>query len=647
MKRLPFRVLYYGREERLPKKVPLQAGPLSLIYEAGELRTIKLGQQEILRRVYVVFQDRNWTAYPWRIFDEQIESGPASFRLSYQAEARNAEIDFAWQATITGDTAGTITFTWHGVARAPFLRNRLGFCVLHPSPECDGRPVRVEKVTGEVEEGAFPQDISPHQPFLNIRAIAHEVEPDLWVEVRFTGETFEMEDHRNWSDASYKIYSTPISLPFPVELERGTSISQTVQLKLSRQIEPAPLDEPSVIIALQKTKARQALPYVGLGAASHGQALNRHELARLRALNLSHLRVDLDLSSPDYVGALRRVSAQAKALGVQLEVALFLSDEAAAELDGLEQDLADIKPDVYIWLIFHQREKVTSAQWLELARRYLAQYDPVALIGGGTNLYFTELNRQPPPLPALDLVSFSINPQVHTYDNLSLVQTLAVQGTIAANARRLCGQLPLAISPITLRPRFNPNATGPEGELGPGDLPRPVDVRQMSLFGAGWTALSLKYIAESGAISSVTYYETTGWRGVMERETGSPIPDKFRSLPGGVFPLYHILADVGEFAVGEVIPTVSSHPLEVNCLALHQEGRTRLLVANLSGETKLVRLKGFRETFRVRYLDESNVETAMHCPEAYRTQAGQYFFSSKNELTLWPYAIARLDQVYS
>lgn len=35
-----------------------------------------------------------------------------------------------------------------------------------------------------------------------------------------------------------------------------------------------------------------------------------------------------------------------------------------------------------------------------------------------------------------------------------------------------------------------------------------------------------------------------GWRGVMERERGSPSPAEFPSLSGAVFPVYHVLADL-------------------------------------------------------------------------------------------------------
>ena len=57
---LPARVLCYGTDEPLPERVPLRAGPLSLIWEGGDLRTIKVGGREVLRRIYVATRDRNW-----------------------------------------------------------------------------------------------------------------------------------------------------------------------------------------------------------------------------------------------------------------------------------------------------------------------------------------------------------------------------------------------------------------------------------------------------------------------------------------------------------------------------------------------------------------------------------------------------------
>ena len=51
--------------------------------------------------------------------------------------------------------------------------------------------------------------------------------------------------------------------------------------------------------------------------------------------------------------------------------------------------------------------------------------------------------------------------------------------------------------------RHTPYASAAPPPVPAGELPPQVDVRQMSLFGAGWTLGSLKYLAESG-VSSAT-----------------------------------------------------------------------------------------------------------------------------------------------
>ena len=61
----------------------------------------------------------------------------------------------------------------------------------------------------------FPEEIDPQCPFQDIRALTHEVAPGVSATCRMEGDTFEMEDHRNWMDASYKTYVRPLALPWP------------------------------------------------------------------------------------------------------------------------------------------------------------------------------------------------------------------------------------------------------------------------------------------------------------------------------------------------------------------------------------------------------------------------------------------------
>lgn len=650
---LPKNVWYYGKEAALPKQELLRAGPLSLVYEEGDLRYIRLGDREVLRRMYVAVRDRNWGTVPPRLSNVQMDIGEGSFRIAYDVEHRQGDIDFFWKGTITGRADGTITFAMDGVARSTFWRNRIGFCVLHPLRECAGAPCRIEHVDGTIEEGAFPKYIAPHQPFFDIRAISHQVMPGVWAEVRFAGDVFEMEDQRNWTDASYKTYCTPLRLPYPVEVQAGARVVQTVTLSLlgltasgdARRDRVRMAKAPFFSLALDPSSP-VPLPPLGLSVASHGQPLSLKAIERLRALHLSHLRVDLDLARPGYEVTLRRATAEVQALGASLEVALFISDDAEQELQALLDLLARVRPPVGRWLIFHRREKSTSERWVTLAREFLPRYEATVPIGAGTNAYFAELNRSRLPTQALDVVCYSINPQVHACDNASLVENLEAQAATVESARQFCGDRPICITPVTLKPRFNPDATGPEPPPPPSELPRQVDMRQLSLFGAGWTLGSIKYLAESG-VASITYYETTGWRGVMETEDGSPLPDKFRSLPGTVFPLYHVLADVGEFQGGEVIPSLSSDALRVDGLVIRRGDKTRVILANFTSEPQTVAVEGLGERVRRRSLDETTVEEAVRLPESFCARADEAL-SGRNgimQVYLRPYAIVRLDSV--
>jgi hypothetical protein len=162
----------------------------------------------------------------------------------------------------------------------------------------------------------------------------------------------------------------------------------------------------------------------------------------------------------------------------------------------------------------------------------------------------------------------------------------------------------------------------------------------MSLFAAGWTVSSIKFLAEGG-VSSLTYYETSGWKGVMETADGSPLPKKFPSIPESVFPVYHALADIGAFAGGEVIASQSSAPHLVDGIALRNGNQTRIIIANFRPTAQQVSLEGWMGELSVLALDEMNAETAMRQPELYRAQAGEKLASPTIELK--PFAVVRID----
>jgi hypothetical protein len=631
----------------------LRAGPLDLLFEQGELRSIRLGDREVISRIYVAVRDRNWDTAPPALSKILHEVGEASFRISFDVSCRLREIDFTWKGLITGDSSGTLTFSMDGEARSTFMRNRIGFCILHPD-SCAGARCTLRRPDGSLVQSEFPRAISPHQPFMELSGISHEISPGTWADLFFEGDVFETEDQRNWTDASFKTYCTPLKKPFPVQVASGTEVRQAVTLRLRAESGTAANQGPAsalpgaeeAVFEIESGAPVGPLPRIGLCAASHGGTLSARGMSLLAALNLDHLRVDLDLSASGWKESLRRASAEAAALAAHLLVALHLSDSAEDEIAALGGVLGHVRSAVDLWLVFKKGEACTADRWAELARKALGPFFPNAEFASGTNAYFAELNRGTPPGRVVDCLVYSVNPQIHAFDDISVMETLSAQAATVESARRISGDRPIVVSPVTLKARFNAVATGPLPPVQPGELPPQVDPRQMSLFGAAWTVGSIASLARAGA-ARLSYYETTGWRGVMESEQGPPVPECFPALPGCVFPLYHALADIGEMKGGVVLSGSASPAPLLAGLTIDTRGGRRTMIANLgpsSINARVIRAPGSGRRARVRVLDETNVERACRSPVEFRTGTGARMGrGGELKIVLLPYAVARID----
>ena len=97
-KSLAQNVIFYGNPNPLPERVPLRAGPVTLFYEAGDLRYLRLGNREIVRRIYVAVRDRNWGTVPAQLTNLDVVTRADSFRIFYDAEHRQGDIHFTWRA---------------------------------------------------------------------------------------------------------------------------------------------------------------------------------------------------------------------------------------------------------------------------------------------------------------------------------------------------------------------------------------------------------------------------------------------------------------------------------------------------------------------------------------------------------------------
>jgi hypothetical protein len=644
--------LWHGRNAPPVTRRELRAGRLTALLEDGDLRYIRVDGVEVVRRIYVAVRDEVWNTIPATYSDVAYDVASDHFTVRLRAHHRYQQINVDWAGTITGNSDGTIRYTMDAVANNAFRYCKIGFNIHHPPQEA-GRPYRARGPEG-MSTGALPVLIEPQRneggrltalfPPYDSLEIDHDA--GLTVRFGFEGDLFEMQDHRNWTDGNYKSYGTPLSIPWPMDATSGERFHQAVSVSVTGTPASPAVETTEARVELGRT-TDQSLPPIGLGMASHGGPLSAREADLLRKLRPDHVRIDLYLAESWQKELTRGIEA-ARALGARLELAIFLTDEAEAQLGALARELPHAQPPVARVLVFYGGKAFSTGQgatpgrFVRLARERLqAALGKVPFVGG-TNQFFAELNRDRPEVEAMDGVVYSINPQVHAADDESLVENLEAQAATIQTARSFSGNLPITVSPITLAARTGPYPAGPPE---PGGLPPQVDVRQASLLGAGWTALSIKYLAESRA-ASITYYETSGWRGLVEVDAGSPMPERFPSTPGSVFPLYHVFRDLADFKAGKLVEATASEPLLVDALALRVNGAMHVVLANLTPRSQVATVGPLQaRNFRVRLLDEETAAVAMSDPEGFRASGTvPSVRDGRLHLQLPPYAVARIDE---
>lgn len=170
------------------------------------------------------------------------------------------------------------------------------------------------------------------------------------------------------------------------------------------------------------------------------------------------------------------------------------------------------------------------------------------------------------------------------------------------------------VSPVTIQRRFNANSGNFELEHSGDGIPMQIDPRMMSLFGACWTAGSIKYILESGP-AGVSYFETVGERGIIQGEGKPQWPDFFHSYPGMIFPVYHIFRYILNYRDYRIQKSLSSSPLKAEILSLTSGEDTKLLIINFSSENLQVRIEGCSDLAVKCILSASTFADAASDPE--------------------------------
>jgi len=599
---------WHGDHNENDSRLILNAGDLSMVFENGNLRYISLKNHEIIRMIYSAVRDKEWLTVCPVISDEEFELQPESFRIKFKAHYLSGEINFLALYSIIGNSDNSLIFSFEGEAIADFEKNRIGFCLLHPIEGNKGENCKIVHSNNEEENLFFPLLISPHQPFNDIKSMRWKKSGTICA-IDFFGDVFETEDQRNWTDASFKTYCTPLERPFPVKIHTGEKIYQKIVLKVESGEQSETHDSGQISISINRAKVLP-VPMIGIGQSTRLQPLTAGEIKIFHKLRFDHYRVDLYLFNNDWRNKGDLAFNEALLLDYKIELAIFLDDDYRNQIRLFIKWLTGKKVDPAIILLYHKRDVSLTDFYLEEIALLLYEAISGVKIGLGTNANFAQLNRNRPKSGYSDYICYSIHPQEHASDDSTLVENLQSQRYTVESAMEFSHSRKIWVSPVNIQRRFNSNTTNYEPSNDGVNFPSQADSRLMSLFGACWTAGSLKYLFEGG-IKGVTLLETVGERGIIQGDFNSRWPNEFQSFKGMIFPVYFVLKFIlGNKSFG-TIESISSHPLNVDSMVISVANHLKMILVNYTREFQSVIINGCQGEFSTKRLSEETYNYAV------------------------------------
>jgi len=291
------------------------------------------------------------------------------------------------------------------------------------------------------------------------------------IELEFDGDTFEMEDQRNWSDASFKTYSGSVNNPYPYVLGAGERVVQSVHISVVKPAEPA----------------------LGLILPPLRHALSAPNVEKIRSLHLNFVDAEIDLRSATLMNDVKQLQTISDALRLPFQLRI-LGFSAVSVLESVSRDLTALSLyRIHLPVCDDGHSPFKALETLRGATK--------TPIYASAAQYFTELNRNRPDMSRFDGVAFAMNPQVHAFDDRSIVESLETYSLLVQQAYTISEGKPVAVGPVTFEPR--------SWEA------RPPDVRLFAEFGRTWTKNALSALANANPESIAIHY-THGPRGVIE-----------------------------------------------------------------------------------------------------------------------------------
>lgn len=489
-------------------------GNFQFEYDNGDLFRVFWQGTQVIQKIYMAVRDEAWNTIPAKVTNVQYNMNEEFASVSFEARNSLNDIELEWKGEIRATSQNKLVFGFRGTALRQFKFCKIGFNIHHGLEAYSGLPFTCKTESGDYI-GRFTREIIPQlvkdgtltamtPPYDELRVNF----PNFDGLFRFTGDLFEMQDHRNWADDNWKSYGTPLSKGFPFQASLGDTFEQQIEFEI--------LDSSFVQVASEMDEPRilpPKLPKIGVDVK---ELISNEVLISLKKLSLDFLRTSLSFSKPDW-DLFDAVVKSAKFLNCGIEVVIYLPEKPSeADVKKMIEVFFEVKELISRLVVLTEKsgysafQGATSPELSSLVSKLLPA-DAHFPIFSGTDQFFSDVNRARPDYSGIDGVVFALNPQVHSGDALSIMQNATPIEDIAMFINTLYPGKAIAVSPVEFLGEFGPFPLGPQREDG---LPANIDPRFSSSLGTAWTCAFIGHASQSH-ISSLTLFEVTGPRGIL------------------------------------------------------------------------------------------------------------------------------------
>lgn len=590
----------------------VEIGGLSFALDGESVRSIKWRGVEVVRAIAWPIRNPDWITLAQEVHSEKFEQDESgvSYTLQFSVADGALECSLELRATPEGKLSAELAMT----PTVDFATNRSGFTVLHPIAGVAGTPLELRHSDASVQATSFPLLISPDQPAMDIVGMHHNV-AGLDVDLAFSGEIFEMEDQRNWTDASYKTYCVPLVFPFTYTLAAGKKVCQKIDLTVAGDPETG-----ATVLAdkLAFSQLREVIPEIAL-SVEEGWLCSPDHTQLLRQTGVTSLQVR---TGPEHKpGYLAAAAALALELGAKTDVEIVVSDESdpsanlvnaknSIESAGLSADHVLALPQAYLGSFQPSGPwpgGVTPGEVLTAVREVFAE----TRIGGGVLSNFAEFNRCRPDASECDFISHGTTAIVHASDDLSVLETLETLPQIFASAHDIGQAKPYRLGLVSIAMRSNPYGAAVADNLGQVRQAMAIfDPRQRGLFGAAF-AVGVLAASESHSVDCLALAAPSGPFGIISEEQPVPRP-YFDDTPAAcVYPIFHVIRAAAAMQ-GKSRYAIENLSQGLQGVAAKDGRSVRLMIANLGHSPEQLILPGSPERSTIHILDVSTFETAVY-----------------------------------